>query len=558
VSEPKDVPITGRIVDLEGRPIAGVSVRVLAVTRAKGGNLTPWLEAVERGEPARTIRTKQSFFEQAGDATASAPEVTTDSQGRFRLDGLPAEALVDLRVEGPTIAFGPPLAVVTRRFDPNDARRFASAIVSAKIHGADFTEIASPGRAIEGIVRDAKTNRPLVGVKIQSEKTKTRNPGPGSAGKPRTITDAQGRFRLLGMPKGDGNRIIAVPNNDQPYFMQELDVPDPPGIDAVPVEFAMHQGNWVEGKVTDKATGQPISGAKVHYLPFLENPFAQVLPEFRKDGVVHGSTSHQDHFQTRLDGTYRLVGLPGHAIVGVDSGDKPYRTGDGTEAIKGMNDKGWFPTWSNPVPPGKYWPNAMKEINPPVGSEVVHVDFALERGASFRVRIVDLEGKPVTGVTVSGRASRGASDRGTQPTAEFDILDLSRDEDRMVMVRHDSQKIGKVVHVHEKDALNGVVVVALEPLATITGLIADADGNPVPGAMVRANLLPSGDSGLQLDGVATGKDGRFRISDVPVGCEYSLMVNSGATVKERKFAFSNKQSVRPGEVTDVGEIKLKD
>ena len=46
-----DVPITGRIVDLEGRPIRGVTVQVDSTSKAKGGDLTPWLDAVRRGEP---------------------------------------------------------------------------------------------------------------------------------------------------------------------------------------------------------------------------------------------------------------------------------------------------------------------------------------------------------------------------------------------------------------------------------------------------------------------------------------------------------------------------
>ena len=553
---PADVPINGRIVDLEGRPVAGVSVRVLSVMKPKLGNLTPWLEAVERGEPAWTVRTQQAYFEPSTGAKATSPEVTTDAQGRFRFDGLDTEALVHLRIEGPTIVFRPPLSVVTRHLTPEDARRFASSIASTGLHGADFTYVVSSSRPVEGIVRDAKTNQPLAGVTIQCEKTATWNPSARSIGKPRTTTDAKGRFRLVGMPKADGNRIVAIPSADQPYFMQELNVPDPPGIAPVPVEFAMHRGNWIEGKVTDKETGRPVSGASVHYLPFLGNSFAQALPEFGKNGLVHGALTHQDRFKTMVDGTFRLVGLPGHAIVGVDCPAGLYLCGAGAKTISGMDDRGRFPTWSNPVPPGKFWPTAMKEINPPEGSEVVHLEFALERGAAVRLRVVDLEGKPVTGVTVAGRRGRGAFERDVQPEAEFVVLDLGRDEDRMVMVRHESRGLGKVVHVLEKDAQNGVLVVALDSSAAITGRVADADGNPVRGATVRATVLPQGDFGLDLVEVATGLDGRFRISDVPTGVDYSLMIVSGAKLGARRRV-STQAKVRPGETTDVGEVRFK-
>ena len=43
------MPITGRIVDLEGRPVTGATVRITQITKPKGDNLDPWIEAVKRG-----------------------------------------------------------------------------------------------------------------------------------------------------------------------------------------------------------------------------------------------------------------------------------------------------------------------------------------------------------------------------------------------------------------------------------------------------------------------------------------------------------------------------
>ncbi len=73
------------------------------------------------------------------------------------------------------------------------------------------------------------------------------------------------------------------------------------------------------------------------------------------------------------------------------------------------------------------------------------------------------------------------------------------------------------------------MVVTLEPAATIIGRVLDADGNPVSGATVRTDPQPSGDFRVSLPQVATDKDGRFTVPDVPTGCEYSLVVESGGT-----------------------------
>lgn len=54
--------------------------------------------------------------------------------------------------------------------------------------------------------------------------------------------------------------------------------------------------------------------ARLLYLPFLSNEYARALPEF-EGGHVH--PRYNSRYQTAADGSYRLVGLPGRAIVGV-------------------------------------------------------------------------------------------------------------------------------------------------------------------------------------------------------------------------------------------------
>jgi hypothetical protein len=113
-----------------------------------------------------------------------------------------------------------------------------------------------------------------------------------------------------------------------------------------------------------------------------------------------------------------------------------------------------------------------------------------------------------------------------------------------------------VIHVKEGDDKNGPVVVTLEPSATITGRIMDADGNPVSGATIRPGLKPSGDYSLGLPQVASGSDGRFTVPNVPAGCEYVLVAESRAMMSQRRLAVTD-ASVRPSETTDLGDIPLR-
>ncbi len=125
-----------------------------------------------------------------------------------------------------------------------------------------------------------------------------------------------------------------------------------------------------------------------------------------------------------------------------------------------------------------------------------------------------------------------------------------------MVVRHDARSLGKVVRLRPGEDASGPVVVTMDPTATIKGRVVDADGNPVPGSTVRVDVQPTEGFVHQLAQVVADRDGRFEAAQVPVGCEYGLVVESGTMIKERRVAFG-KASVKPGETTDVGEIRFK-
>jgi hypothetical protein len=60
-----------------------------------------------------------------------------------------------------------------------------------------------------------------------------------------------------------------------------------------------------------------------------------------------------------------------------------------------------------------------------------------------------------------------------------------------------------------------------------------------------------------LGAVVSGQDGRFAVPNVPSGSDYTLFVEGGRTLQQRRFALYDGAKVRPGETTDVGEIRFK-
>jgi hypothetical protein len=134
----KEVAVKGRVLDLEGRPVAGASVRV---------SDHRW-QMLHR-------------------------PVTTGKDGRFAVPGVGRDGSIELHVSGPTIAIQR-VKVSTRP-------------------PVNVEVIAGPTKVIEGVVRASDTGKPLAGVAIYGK-------GIDEAG-PKALTDAKGRYRLGGLSK---------------------------------------------------------------------------------------------------------------------------------------------------------------------------------------------------------------------------------------------------------------------------------------------------------------------------------------------------------------------
>ena len=104
---PDDVPIEGRILTAEGRPVAGERIRAFTVTYSQNaaGIHIPW----DSKEPAKGPRKMR-----LGNLVANA---TTDADGRFHMTGLGRDRLVSLWMNGPQVA-QQEIRVQTRKVPP--------------------------------------------------------------------------------------------------------------------------------------------------------------------------------------------------------------------------------------------------------------------------------------------------------------------------------------------------------------------------------------------------------------------------------------------------------
>lgn len=537
-----DVPIQGRILDLEGKPIAGVTVRVDELSVPITGDLTPWLQALEANtqdsDPIESRFLERVLFHpQKHRAQPLFPSVVTDAKGCFQLNGVGRERVVRLTLEGPTIARSQ-VSVRTRPGKPIHTLMFANKPREGRLtyYGATFDHLAAPTRPIVGLVRDKDTGKPIAGIPIVSERfARMKAGGDSSVG---TVTDKDGRYRLLGMPKGSGNAIKAAPAPGQPYLQSEREIEDTPGLEPITVDFDLQRGVLVKGRVLDQATGMPVFG-NVQYLVFADN--------VRYKDVAGFTVEH--YLETSPDGSFQLVALPGRGLLMARAWNDHYRAGVGSDKMQPWDGTHNFLLT---VPflgdPGGF--HTVVEINPPENAESLSQDLFLDPGTMPHGRVVGPDGVPVASAHALGLTAYGTSRNWTRtplPGADFTVWGLDAHEEReVVFVQEDKHWAGAVkVRGDTREPL----IVKLEPWGVVSGRLVGPNGMPQPGVLLRiaAMMLPR--RSFQTD-----KDGRFRIEGLAPGVEYTMEVMMNDQVAGRVFT---NLTVNGGETKDLGDIQVK-
>ena len=149
----------------------------------------------------------------------------------------------------------------------------------------------------------------------------------------RTTTDAKGHYRLVGLPRGPGHTIIAMPADDQPYLPSMVAVGSAPGVEPVTTDIGLKRGVLIRGRVTDGPGGHPVR-ARVEYFVEASNPNANDAPGFA--GTIHMAP-------TRPDGSFAVAALPGGGVLAVRA-DNRFLTADKQGDLQRTGDTSdWWP-----------------------------------------------------------------------------------------------------------------------------------------------------------------------------------------------------------------------
>ncbi len=224
--------------------------------------------------------------------------------------------------------------------------------------------------------------------------------------------------------------------------------------------------------------------------------------------------------------------------------------------------------WNHPADQGGYFATANRglvhaeefhaatRIDPEPGAAELRCELVLEPGLTVRGRLVDPDGRPVTGVTASGlRNYVGGIPVQTilLDEAEFSVSGLDPVNPRIVWFLNKPRTLSGALVLPGPHAGpdRDPITMTLQPCGTLLGRLLDADGHPKPNveviAMIQHESLRFG--GFGADVVRTDVDGRFRITGLIAGVTYRL---GGLDVPRMR---DGDITLRIGEIRDLGDLK---
>jgi RNA polymerase sigma factor (sigma-70 family) len=530
-----DVAINGRLLNLEGRGVAGVVVQVRRVEkRADGGDLAAFIATKQQWARGNYVN-GPAMKDLGAEALPMATSVTTDADGRFRLRGFGRERVVHLQFGGGKIE--PFKVEVLTRTGPVTGMFTGNENDAA--YGATFERLVPPCKSIVGTVREKGSGKPVDGISVYC--------GRGAA-----RTDARGRYRIDGVPKKSEYTVTA---QGTPYFVATKSrFADTLGFEPVTVDFDLERGLAIRGRVFDKKTGKPVI-ASVTYHAFADNPSLKTV-----SGLDSGGGSG-------ADGSFAVTGLPGRGIMSVLADEDDY--------VKVEPDAGW-----KLVPGIRTAPavaHAFVRIDPSEKDlKSATFEIALEPAATVKATVVGPDDKPIRGYYVAGQTASPrihSSSIIPQVSATFAVRGLDVRRPRTVVVYSAEKKLGKVLVVRGDEP--GPLRVRLEQLSSLTGRVLGADGRSRAGLQVSATLSQTGEDAARLPltllfnagrwrgdlepTATTDAKGKFRLDGLLPGLKYTLVVRDGGDADADRL-LHQRDSVSPpeaGRKEDLGDMVLK-
>jgi hypothetical protein len=469
------------------------------------------------------------------------PSAVTDADGRYEIRGLGRDRLVGLRIVGPQIAASLE-RVVTR---PMKTVHVHVRNASHTFYGSGFEYVAAPSVPVDGTVKDADSGTPIAGAIIASDRFNGKFDSSDGEGLVSATSDAQGRFKLEGLPLSDKNTLKIVFPQNLPYLAEnDLHVPRGQLPQPISRDFELRRCVWAVGRVHDVKTGKPVKG-RLFYTPFHSNEFAKRYSRYRTN--VRGFLDNVPVGRTDDDGRFRVPVIPGRGVVCFQTLAGDYFPGFGAAAIKELAEykskRGEpSPTYDD-FTPARF--QSIREIDPVAAATQIDIDIPVDSGQNVVLKFVDRSGKRLSGVKADGLRplfgmSRTNSDTATVPAT-------SPDETRILWFKHEATGLMKFLRFTPQPGETERAI-TLDPPAVLTGRLVSAEGKPLAERKIDCDYSLGYNSIGQFPQAQTDAQGRFRY-ELPAGGPFHIASRS------RGFAsLANDLTVQSGEKIDLGDL----
>jgi RNA polymerase sigma factor (sigma-70 family) len=529
VKLPKEQPIRGLLIDPQGKPLAGASVTVDSLSSYDNDSLDKHLERwtsefFAHGIPPGGDRAMWFRSDNPANRESESPlSVVTGPDGKFELTGVGAGQLFGLTIRGAGAALTRVSVMNRTGFDPKPYLEAANE--SAKLmperqgrwwhlYGPSLRIIVEPEKVVRGTVTARDTGKPLSGVPVVVyANDRLAYPMPSEA-----VTDKDGYYEIRGLRKHKGYAVECRTDPGTGYFTGHATVEYTTGFEPITVNLACAKGVVVTGTIKDAVTGLPVTTTRITWEAMPGNPFAKNYPPATREGEIGE------------DGRFRLVTITGPVLLVA----RPYKSSAGRVYRRARPD----PTnadLSSKVADG-FW---FKVIETKETDRETNVEIRLEPASRTAVKVVDADGRPVTGTYAAGIEPQDFLNPTHFPDASaLDVLDLGPKEERFLAVVDPKRRLvgTRVVKDGDKDA-----VVTLGAGGVVTGRAVGADGKPITGLTVGVYFARRevGEASEPLNGrpknrtregrreTVTDEKGDFRLDALFPGQEFRLLFFKG-------------------------------
>jgi RNA polymerase sigma factor (sigma-70 family) len=560
----KDQPIEGRIISLEGKPLASVRVSIGELGAMTDGKVETFLTAWKREWQQALNQTTQRMYGPMFAIPSLA--ATTDKDGRFRITGAGAERLVVLWIQGSGIAQAQLYVINRAGFDAAPVNKAVFDRIPAELrqpgqppllYGPKLTYVVPASRRIEGTVREAGSGKPVAGYVIGI------NVGYGFGID--AVSDKEGHYRLDGVPKVKQYLLTAEPPEGSSWLRAGARPDDTEGVQPLTVDFTVARGIVLSGRILDKTTGKGVEGG-IRFVPLPDNTFAD-KPGFDSYKYERLTTPVDE------DGRFKLTVVPGPGVLMAQaSGNNkvngqavnPYKHAEfdakdrayvqATETDDGQR----FTTHGNSIESLDIV-HAAKVLDLAPDAGMATCDLFVQRAQTLTVQIEDADAKPLKGAIVAGLTD-GWSSILSIKDASCPVFALDGKKPRRLLFYHVQRSLAGSLTVRgdEKEP----PIARLIPTGAVTGRVLDREGQPIAGAEVNLSSPDNDASELyqQLDQrrkmIHTDKDGRFRIEGIVPDVKFQLRIYQGRTFLVGEPRIGARQ-VKSGATLDLGDVRVK-